>query len=277
MSFCPICKYEYDDTEITQCPDCHCDLVDSLPDNEVTIPVFFDESEEYCSKMMEYLHYNQVEDVQLMFVADRQSYGIYTNAANEKQVRVLLNTFLNNELKEEPENFEKDSEANVSENTSNSGPYIKKADKYKDLIDSAISLIIIGTLGDIYLLGKLLGFITFGPDYSGATQVLFTLVMGSLFTVFIIGGILSFCSAKKIKGEISVEEQTTIDIKEKFGSMNQEELDSHYDTNVDEAALYFNRTAYLKALIFADYPDIEETYLEEMIEQIYTKIFESQE
>jgi hypothetical protein len=270
MSYCPKCKYEYEDS-ITVCPDCNTPLVDVLPEDELTIPIFYDENEEYCKKMIDYLHYNKITDVCLTYVEEKQAYGIFTNTANKDVVHTLLNTFLNTELEDEAKQMPtpppEPEEVPI-------GPYIKKADKYKDLVDSAICLIIVGLLGDIYLIGKAAGFINFGPDYTGATAVLFTLVMGALFTAFLVGGILSVSSAKKVKGQISGEEQMTIDIKEKFGTMQAEELDSHYNTNVDEATLYFHRSAYLKSLILADYPNIEEVYLEEMIEQIYTTIFE---
>lgn len=270
MSFCPNCKYEYEDT-ITTCPDCNCPLVAKLPKDELTIPIFYDENEAYCKKMIDYLHYNNVTDVTLTYVEEKQAFGIFTNVAAEPNVRTLLNAFLSNELEEEARQMPEPPPQPVEVP---SGPYVKKADKYKDLVDSAICLIIVGICGDLYLIGKAIGIINFGPDYTGATAVLFTIVMGALFTAFLIGGILSVSSAKKVKGQISIEEQMTLDIQTKFGSMSADELDSHYNTNVDEATLYFQRSAYLKSLILAEYPDIEEVYLEEMIEQIYTSIFE---
>ncbi len=274
MAICPICKLEYEDG-ITICTDCNCKLVDKLPDFERNIPMYYDKNEEYLSKLIEYLKYSKIDAVEQRYDEKQESFCIYTDVAHEKNVRHLLNIYFDNELKEEAQ---KESETEpITDSPFEEAPasYVKKADKYKDLRGSALSLITVGVLGDIYLIGKTFGFISFGPEYEGITSILFLIVMGTLFNVFLIGGILAYGKSNIIKAEIGEEEQLTADILSEFTVKSAEELDTNYETDVNEGTLYFNRTDYLKKQIINKYGNLEEAYLEDLVEQIYQTVFES--
>ncbi len=274
MAICPNCKLEYEDG-ITICTDCNCPLVDKLPDFEFSIPMYYDKNEEYISKLMEYLNYSKIDAVEQHYDEEKESFCIYTDTAHEQNVKRLLNIYFDNELKEEAKNeleTEQQSSAPLEEAPAN---YVKKADKYKDLRGSALTLILVGLLGDIYLMGKSLGVIPFGPDYNGITNILFLIVMGTLFNVFLIGGILAYKKSNTIKGEIGAEEQLTADILSEFTVKTADELDSNYEITENEGTLYFNRTDYLKKQITARYGNLDEAYLEDLIEQIYQAVFEA--
>lgn len=274
MAICPKCKLEYEDG-ITLCTDCNCPLIDELPDFELNIPIYYDKNEEYISKLMEYLNYSKIDAVEQHYDEEKESFCIYTDAAHEKNVKRLLNIYFDNELKEESKNepeTEQQSSAPLEEAPAN---YVKKADKYKDLRGSALSLILVGGLGDIYLIGKSFRFIPFGPDYNGITNILFLIVMGTLFNVFLIGGILAYRNSNTIKDEIGAEEKLTSDILSEFTAKTAEELDSNYKITENEGTLYFNRTDYLKKQITAKYGNLDEAYLEDLIEQIYQAVFEA--
>lgn len=297
MSFCPKCKLEYEDG-ITICKDCNCALVDSLEYDVPSMAIYYDEDEAYCQNMIAYLQHQGISQVALEFSDEKQAFAIMIAPDVEQTVRKLLNTYLEQELQEETRQMRANSgdpsaafigegvldsdddrplpKLEFQKRSKSSGMYYeKKADKQRDLKDSGVSLMIIGVLGDAYLIGKALGVIPFGPATTGVTSLLFNLVMGTLFTVFLVGGFLSLRSAKALQKEIPLEEQTTKELLDTFSVLDQNELDTHYATNVDEGTLYFNRTDYLRALITKDYPDLEETFLEEMIEQLYTNIFEA--
>ena len=274
MAICPNCKLEYEDG-ITICTDCNCLLVDKLPDFEFSIPMYYDKNEEYISKLMQYLNYSKIDAVEQHYDKEKESFCIYTDTAHEQNVKRLLNIYFDNELKEEAKNApetEQQSSAPLEEAPAN---YVKKADKYKELRGSALSLILVGGLGDIYLIGKSFGFIPFGPDYNGITNILFLIVMGTLFNVFLIGGILAYRNSNTIKGEIGAEEKMTSDILSEFTAKTAEELDSNYEITENEGTLYFNRTDYLKKQITAKYGNLDEAYLEDLIEQIYQAVFEA--
>lgn len=289
MAICPNCKLKYEDG-IKICADCKCELVDKLPEPDIDIPMYYDKDEEYINTLIDYLNYSKIKAVEKRYDERQESFCIYTDSAREKKVKHLLNTYFENELKEEGPADSSESETGSSEdNTDNSGSfefssldesehapanYVKKADKYKDLQSSAIFLITVGILGDIYLIGKTLGLINFGPVFNEFSNVLFLIVMGTLFNVFLIGGILSYKSSKTIKNEIETEEQTTAAILDEFTAKTAEELDSNYDFTENEGVLYFNRTGYLKKQITDKYGELDESYLEDLIEQIYQTIFD---
>lgn len=274
MAICPKCKLEYEDG-ITLCTDCNSPLIDKLPDFELKIPMYFDKDEEYISKLTEYLKYSGINAVEQHYDDEKESFCIYTDAPHEQNVKCLLNIFFDNELKEEAAKApdpEQPASAPLEEAPAN---YVKKADKYKDLRGSALTLILTGLLGDIYLIGKSLGLIPFGPDYNGITNILFLIVMGALFNVFLIGGFLAYKKSNTIKNEIGEEEQLTADILSEFTEKTAAELDSNYETTENEGTLYFNRTDYLRKQITARYGNLDEAYLEDLIEQIYQAVFET--
>lgn len=289
MAICPNCKLEYENG-IKICADCKCELLDKLPELDIDIPMYYDKDEEYINTLINYLNYSKIKEVDKRYDDEQESFCIYTDSANEKKVKRLLNTYFDNELKEEAQTEPSEPETDDSkDNTENSDSselspfnnienapanYVKKADKYKDLQGSAISLITVGILGDVYLIGKVLGLINFGPVLNQLSNILFLIVMGTLFNVFLIGGILAYKSSKTIKNEIGTEEETTAAILDEFTAKTAEELDSNYDTTGNEGALYFNRTDYLKKQITEKYGELDEAYLEDLIEQIYQAIFD---
>ncbi len=69
--------------------------------------------------------------------------------------------------------------------------------------------------------------------------------------------------------------QKTSDILSEFTAKTAEELDSNYEITENEGTLYFNRTDYLKKQITAKYGNLDEAYLEDLIEQIYQSVFEA--
>ena len=105
--------------------------------------------------------------------------------------------------------------------------------------------------------------------------IMFVIVMGILFNVFLVGGIVSLRSSKKIQGQIAVEQDLTQRILEQYTSIPAQEYDKNYSCSSDIGDLYYARTNYIKSLIEKDYGKLDASYLEEMIEQIYSSVFES--
>ncbi len=289
MAICPNCKLNYEDG-IKICADCKCELVDKLPELDIDIPMYYDKDEEYINTLIDYLNYSKIKSVNKRYDEEQESFCIYTDSVHEKKVKRLLNTYFDNELKEEAQMESSEAETDISnENTEDSDSselspldetnrapanYVKKADKYKDLQGSAASLITVGILGDAYLVSKTLGLIKFGPVLNELSNILFLIVMGTLFNVFLVGGILAYKSSKTIKSEIITEEETTAAILDEFTAKTADELDSNYDTTGNEGIIYFNRTGYLKKQITEKYGELDEAYLEDLIEQIYQAVFD---
>ena len=174
--------------------------------------------------------------------------------------------------------------------------YVKKRDKYNDLKSSSYSLIIIGVLGIAFMILNHFRLLPVYLLFEGASGLLFNIVMGGLFLALIIGGILSFYTASKVKDEIADEEQTTEDIleyfKEKYTAESMDEIiaksdiDTYIDENIqnknqaqqsyefDEPDSYFSRIDFIKHEINSKYTNLSPDYVEEMSEQVYESIFE---
>lgn len=152
--------------------------------------------------------------------------------------------------------------------------YRKKSDQYKDLHSSALSLIIVGVVGDLFILLTWLSMTPF--DFDFPVKIMFTLVMGCLLNVFLIGGIISYKKAKAIHSEVDAEEKLTSDILEYITSNYT--LDfflKEFGSETEPGSLYFERTKFIRDKIAEKFGDLEESFRENMIEQIYTTIFEN--
>ncbi len=158
---------------------------------------------------------------------------------------------------------------------SNSGKqYITKSDKYKDLHSSSLSLIIVGVLGDIFLILNALDVLPIHFAFEGLSGILFYIVMGALLNVFLIGGIVSLKSAGKIKSEIKSEEDFTSSVISYItDTYTKDSIDEHF-SSTDEANLYFEREAFIKKAISDKFGELDEAYLDKLIEDIYQQIFE---
>lgn len=98
--------------------------------------------------------------------------------------------------------------------------------------------------------------------------------MGALLNVFLIGGIVSLKSAGKIKSEIKSEEDFTSSVISYItDTYTKDSIDEHF-SSTDEANLYFEREAFIKKAISEKFGELDEAYLDKLIEDIYQQIFE---
>ena len=167
-----------------------------------------------------------------------------------------------------------------NETKSSHAPYVKKADKCKDLYSSGIMLVLVGLIGDVYIV---LNALSLAPiQFEGISAILFYIIMGLLFNVFLISGIRSFRSASRIQKEVSTEETLTEDIISYITTNYPKEFfDTKFDTkfadaeDIDENTLYFERVEFIRTEIINKFGNQDEAFLEHMIEQLYQNIFES--
>lgn len=276
MPFCPKCRYEYTDN-VTICPDCGSTLTDTLEDNTETFnhPVYYDKDEDYLNKLCEFLTENGVDNVSVSFSSEKNTFVLSTDTSSKNKATTLLNLYFEDELKQEPELSDEyeDTAPHISDKPASHAPYVKKADKYKDLRSSGIALITIGILGDIYMV---LNALSLTPiKFEGISSVLFYIVMGTLFNVFLLGGILSFRSASRIRGDIGQEETLTENILNYITTEFPKEFFEKKFKDIDETNIYFERTDFIRTEITKKFGELEESYLDNLIEQIYQTTFES--
>lgn len=156
----------------------------------------------------------------------------------------------------------------------NTKKFVKSADKYEDLNSSGITLIITSIAGFIFLALKFLDII---PLYfNGITEYMFYIVMGGMFIAFFIYGIISLKNAKLIKSNISDEENKTSTILNYFNAnFDSEKIDNSINaSSLPEGDKYYKRYDFIEAKIHEQFDDVDDSYAEHLIEEIYQNIFE---
>ena len=169
MTWCPKCKLEYVEG-IKVCPDCNVELVDELKKAEPEVPEGL--MEEYVDEVSEALEEEMPEDI--------------NNLSPEEMEAIMLRA-------EQLKNFE--------ENPN----YKSKKERLQNHQSAYGVLIISGLVGVAVILLDIFGVITL--PLGGSSRTLTFIVLGVLFTVFLITGFLSFLSVKKLKPQVEAEEK----------------------------------------------------------------------
>ena len=103
-------------------------------------------------------------------------------------------------------------------------------------------------------------------------KVMLTVVMGAMFLVFVIVGIQSLRQYQTLKNQSEKEQDLENEVKKWFSD--------HFDTSEwdnfasDGANLYYERYEKMESMIRSAYPNLEETFLDHLIEELYADFFE---
>ncbi len=156
---------------------------------------------------------------------------------------------------------------------SNMNNYVKLSDKYEDIKSSAATMLIVGGAG-LILMALILAKVIVLP-LSPETSWLFYSVMGGVFIIFVISGIISFMHAKQVKID-AVEEDKLIDSINLWISENliPDSIDSGLDLNQPEEILYFTRAERIKHALMVEFENVDEPLIDELTEQCYQKLYE---
>lgn len=158
------------------------------------------------------------------------------------------------------------------------GVYRKSDELSSENKSSAYILLSIGILGIIALVLICLNII---PLYTGiVSKITSSIILGTLFVVFIVMGIISLKSAKVLSKKAAAEGDLTIEIID-YMSKNyskvsiDETLSDEVDWNENsEEVKYFKRIEYIKHLITNKFMNLEEDYVDYVCDEIYTDFYE---
>lgn len=153
--------------------------------------------------------------------------------------------------------------------------FVKLSDKYNDIMSSASTMLIVGIIGILFMILVLTDIIPLPLNTS--TAWLFDSVMGGIFIIFIISGIVSFMHAKQVKIDAD-EEDKLIDELLSWADVNitKDMLDEGLDLTQPEELLYFSRADKIKDKLMHQFENADEALIYEYTEQIYQNIYETE-
>ncbi|SDB31350.1 hypothetical protein [Butyrivibrio sp. INlla16] len=156
--------------------------------------------------------------------------------------------------------------------------YQSSAQKAEDNQSSGIMLITVGAIG---LIGDVFFLVKNPLDMPMFNKYLTCGVMGALFVLFFVMGILAVRSYKIFKGK-AAEEDTVL---EKIKAWSEAELTSDYiDTHMydddeeyeqltDKESLFFKRSEFIKKEIMKKYVNVSEELVDSFIDNYYDKLY----
>lgn len=239
MAWCPKCKCEYV-AGIRVCADCGCELVEELPDEKQT----------------------GGETSFLAYDAD------------------LLSEVLPEEVLEDlPEELSKEASEDTEEPEKEAAPvyqhfYVNNEEKAEDNKTSAYTLLTIGSLGLIVII---LIFMDVIPIHMSVTnKYMVTGVMGVMFLLFIVMGGVSLRNSRILFKKASKENNLTTEIKKWcVNNLQMQEIDQKLElTDQQEELKYFQRIAYMRSAINKQFMNLDEAYLDRLLDEVYPEIFE---
>ncbi len=279
MPWCPECKNEYVEG-MTVCADCGCALVESL--EELTEePIIFGEQEE-MERLVKFLVSSQIQSARTVWDETDQVYEIFVDRKEQEKARkaVAIYQFQEEQRKVKEaletgdltqEELMEELEEKVKGNGRPESAYEDPAAKADNFRSSAYLLVIAGAVG---LVADVLLFLDKLPLRLGSNKYMTCGVMGALFLLFLVFGVLSFGSSRKLREKAEQESALTEELK----SWCRENLTAAL---VDEGAVpeeeadggYFRRTEKMKELIGNRFMNLDEAYLEHFLEGLYTELF----
>lgn len=240
MAWCPVCKCEYKQG-ITKCAECKVELVDVLEENIDVTPDIeaLIEEEEQISKIAEHVN----ENLNVHFLDRGADIAFVRKVKQQKNPTV-----------------DRNSKELAGENKS-----------------SAYILLPVGGLG---LIALILIWFDVIPLYSGLTSKIITsVVMGSLFVVFLVMGVISLKNAKKLDIEAAKEGDLSKEILNYFcqnlsAELVDEKITDNQWSELPEEERYFKRIECIKELMIKQFMNLEDNYIDFMCDEIYTKFYE---
>lgn len=249
MPWCPKCRTEYR-AGFSKCADCGSELVAEEPAEEVKVPAWMEDiPEEYRQAAL------QEEEVQIS----------PEEAAKMRAAQMAAMQQAMEAAKQQQAN-------GTAPRKKSTGPYRDSTSKMNDNKSSGWMLLIIGVLGLAFIILGFTGIlpISFGRSY------FFYGVIGVMFLLFIVGGVVSLKNAKTFSAQAESENSVRNSLKEwSKENLNAEEIDRIVECKNDsEEIVYFKRFSYLKFILNKQFVNLDQDMLDQFIDNyLYDEIF----
>lgn len=293
MAWCPKCKNEYVDG-IAVCAECGVDLVENLDEYEANdeYVTFLTDAEtsnaEILSKVLLYLQISGVESASLADSDDNEAETCIILAESQYEyAKDLLMRFsaaknypdeidwntLEKEIDEQMNEIESE-EANQMFSdlrTEASSVYVKKKDKYSDLLFSGYSFLVFAVAGFVFAALCFFDVLNFGNNFS-------LLIMCIVFAIFVAIGISSLVRAKKIKNLVSEEEKVSSEVMEWIQeNITDDYINSLYDESLSDEDNYFTIHQTLCNRVIEQFPFFSKGYTDELMDEQYNDFCDRRE
>lgn len=155
--------------------------------------------------------------------------------------------------------------------------YVNNEEKAEENRTSAFTLLIIGGLGFVFVL--LFFFDVIHIPMAVFSKYLIGGVMGVMFVLFLIMGFISLRNFEILKKRAVKENSLTDEIKKWcFQNLNGEQIDAELDlADTEEELKYFQRFEYVKSAVQKQFVNLDEAYLERLVEEMYPDLFEKED
>lgn len=160
---------------------------------------------------------------------------------------------------------------NEEKNTAPLHAYVSKKAKAADLKSTAYTFTLVSIVGIIFLALFIMDVLPF--ETATHMKILTSIVMGIMFLIFLIIGIRSFMEIKTVSHAADAEEQLFAEVTEWFHNNFTKEDMERTSENLDENQRYFTRYEAMQRCILEKYPDLDEAFLDHIIETLYTELF----
>lgn len=273
MPICPKCKNEYREG-VTTCSDCGCELIRDEAEKKVAV-VFGEEAE--ISELAAFLRYSHIEDVEVRLDEADNVYEIFVSEKESKQAAKLAYVYKQEKAKEmfaqEMEDQAEDGTKDKRSKANKIAVYQDSATKAEENKSSAYTLLFVGILGMIVIVLGLAGVL---PIHLGGTSKYLTYgIMSALFLLFIVMGVLSMKSyrifAKKAESENSLKDTIEKWCKENLDAAAIDE--GLFEEDFSDEEKYFKRTGVMKEKIKKQFLNLDDAFLDDLVDGIYSEIF----
>ncbi len=262
--WCPKCKYEYRAGKKV-CADCGCKLVESLDDIADTEDEMDDGT---GGKFNNYDYGNADDNLEYENTADDMSDENkgYSNLESSDMEGHVIDDVIDDvdDLGDEG------AEPKTAEPA-----YVPKRVRYEDNKSSAYTFFLVGGVGAVLVILHIAGVFDF--NLTPTSKLLTNTVMGALFVIFIIVGIVSAKNSVRYKREALAEEALTENIKSFIHELyTTDGIDNACGvTDTSEAYEKWDlRYHFLEKQIAGEYPELAADYLEYITDMIYNELYE---
>ena len=151
--------------------------------------------------------------------------------------------------------------------------YVSKESKKEETKSTAYSFLLVSVFGFIALI--LFATRVLPVHVADYMKIMLCIVMGVMLLIFFVIGIVSLRQLKTLGTQAEKENDLSSEIISWFTSTySAKDIDESMDEEVFDQDLYFKRYEIMTRFLSKQYPDLEETFLDHLVEELYGNLFE---